>query len=948
MKKKAIIVLLLFVGLFFLKSEKELALNYTINYTEGSTNKSGGCGGDLCVGTLYNYQNTNIPIYGARFTLFKNGQKPAYATLKNYKYVDIVRDSEGKNVFNGNNSGIFIEDKENTYVTVGSGCKDNQSVPYCYAEWLNYLNKEENKGEGKAGTNIVNNIIQRFRTKYKNSMPSNDDLNDYYLLVEPILKIYIKGSLVKDHTITGTPSEIVDYLNDYPITNKWTKGVISDFTKKNSSNSISGECKPYNGKYNLVGGPWAVLNNNYTYLKLKKTYGNFERTVEDYKYTEATACANFYRAHWSKTVYGKALIKLSSFLIPPPDSKINIKIVKKDENKKGLNGAIFSVKTGCKSNCGDCKNTIGSCTTEGEGVCTITNVNDGNYCIVEDKAPNGYSKGKGYIFYEKNKHKSGYSTSTISNRKTVTVNFVNSKTGTNCQKELDTKVLSIWDDLNFDARVRLLKNIYYDYPDPKTKERYQDLLDFDNPSCSNTKQIKTTHNFDVDCLNASYTLNNKNDLSEDDIDNSSSLDNDFSNFDEAIDINGTYKAFCKVEFDFSSTGQYDSKIANEGDIYFNVKNLDGTVMSGEFTKRCFVSENADKELIESSLKSKGIQPEEIKSYMQRNKNSSKINLVTSVSVEDKNVKKINNHIYEYRVNVNFNIPKVCVSKSGEKLKSCNAKNQSNIIEKYGIFAPYGEDKSSKKTLIEDNYTFGLEINFNNETTKTATCNYNYKINSSYKDEIEFRVIDLKNPFVDKNGNKRNTMTNWCYNTEKIQTSSIKESPKEKDNYEYYLEYNIMDVLPIQNYMHGTKSLKEIVESGGNNVKKFEDLDIYSDNSINALDEYYLRLLIGEFDNITMNSCTSDNILVQSIIWKGHDKYSKTTIAEAEKEPKYKILLTPKVMEDIKKESKNYKYNLDNLTCDDNNICISSLLTYLSSDNMGLKITNSAKRKNFGK
>ena len=272
-----------------------------------------------------------------------------------------------------------------------------------------------------------------------------------------------------------------------------------------------------------------------------------------------------------------------------------------------------------------------------------------------------------------------------------------------------------------------------------------------------------------------------------------------------------------------------------------------------------------------------------------------------------------------------------------------------------IFTTLGNGISMPFSLKNNKTGFlKFEIEFNDQRFSNYTseneCKYEVISNQSLSD-IEFRIIDTKKPFVDRNGKERNTMSNWCVDENKLNKNL------------FYGDYDVttMDVGKLNSYAREKTNSDLLDIFSKEKYEIFNGGDVYNDGTINVLDVDVLNEFVhNKSIEMFQNPCSSDNVIVKNVISKNPNSYSNN--------PKYKIILTPQIMEDIKDYSKKNNITYDNFNfdcrakCNDdscvnsnsNSLCksntttedkvykISKLLTYLKEKN-DLTINYSIKR-----
>ena len=382
-----------------------------------------------------------------------------------------------------------------------------------------------------------------------------------------------------------------------------------------------------------------------------------------------------------------------------------------------------------------------------------------------------------------------------------------------------------------------LEKLYNDY-------NSTNLLNFDNPSCSNNNDCMRPTS---DCLSFNLT--------KDDSFNENNLSCYTSKKEENTKI-----GYCLTSFNFDKVSSYKPKTPYSGQLYFKVN--DSRIMTGNFNQICYFIEKPYNGAFPIE---KG---DKISDYITNVKLTGIDNL--PMTLTDDKIKLVGSDgKYEYSKNISFDIPEVWVNFSGKKLnEKCNDGNCTSLG--YGLISRLNDSGIKDYNFL---VSYRTDINKSKSKTLTFVCTYNSKkqLIKNEKLEVEFRTIDINYPFVNKEGNTRNTMTNWCYN----EGSKLEKLKKQN---EYYYKAN-----------------NEKIET----------------------------------------SCSYDNMLVKENIYYAPSSYGvqKTVTNERNNiNPKYKILLTQDVVNKIKEYSNtnNIRYDSFNLNCN-NDKCTSKLLNYLKEN-----------------
>ena len=424
--------------------------------------------------------------------------------------------------------------------------------------------------------------------------------------------------------------------------------------------------------------------------------------------------------------------------------------------------------------------------------------------------------------------------------------------------------------------------------------------------------------------------------------------------------------YCRINYSVDKTIDF-SKAVNSGEMYFTAD--DGIIMSGYFTRTCFSANG--QEITKDEMK--GIKAENFIDSVYLG--STKLSFeeyeddIEDDINDDSYFSKNDNNEFTYTTALDFKIPEVLVDLNGKKSTSeeCKKKNCKSIG--YGIISPLYSSNKAKNAILTENYEFKVNLitGVSNSTNTNNICEFKYKNNIPL--DFDFRIISTENPFVSKNGSKRKTMTNWCYEErknnfsqnvnfineetqyteEKIDIPAGNEIPSDETGSDGD-EVSVGDVIPenivvnkngnlesskqeFQNVQIGfdKDNILKFYRNNGNLNDQIENMDYYKDGVINAIDAFNIaniekNINISEQANNTLtNDCSSDNLVVQAAIKEAPNSYG---LQKGEKvSPKYKIVLTPQLIKKIKEIAKN-----NSITYDKFNLECVNLEDYKSCDN----------------
>ena len=480
-------------------------------------------------------------------------------------------------------------------------------------------------------------------------------------------------------------------------------------------------------------------------------------------------------------------------------------IEKRNSSKKPIinNSASFQVfsDSSCKIPVSGLiyTNTAGNATIE---------LSAGKYYLKEISAPKGYNKSNECMVF------------TIEADKTEPVYVENTQT---CDSEFAALKQ---DGLQYDiaSRIRLFEKY----------KKYQ-LLNFnevDNP-CSTARNCGTDisgkPNTNSSCTNTNinYNLFNEKDLSC------------YSSIEKINDKN----AYCIVEYNYNSSflSTYNkSSFINAGRIIFQDLDNLGT---GYLQKRCYAF---DTNITLGDVSSVNFSGEFKYSNYVKNLSILDQNLDTNISA----ITYIHNTSNEFigRYNLTYSklnyIKKVSGLLSNEKCgNDCITVN--GLITRFELENKINEDsnytlKFNPKLDLTDSYSSELSID---SLTNTDACEYNFnkQIIKNDKPNLEFRIIDTKNPFPGKAGNGRTIGSNWCtgdstctsagienYSAlQKIEETIINkpngsginpDGTKATPKYTIDLNYKTIKDIREYNKNHTLDSFEQICDNNGENCK----------------------------------------------------------------------------------------------------------------------------------
>lgn len=525
--------------------------------------------------------------------------------------------------------------------------------------------------------------------------------------------------------------------------------------------------------------------------------------------------------------------------------KYNLTITKKDSsNNKAIGGVKFTLSGNGFAD---------SCTTNySDGTCTISSIlGDSNAYTLTESSPNGYSFDKcdGCDSVSGNTMKVK-----ITGNKSITV--YNKKS---CTGELEA--------LGSNPTKTQLVNLYKIY-------KNKGLLNFSNPSCNNN--ITPNYSEKYSCMYADININNFN-------------ENNLSGFEDEITLNNNYTAFCAHTYNFSNvlniTSEYNFGTFKSGQMFLNLNSP--KIGEGTIIRTCYVFGNSNSFSNDKTYSS----------YIGSVSLNDKV-LISEIPTETANKSTESGYAiltWTYKTIYNLS-PVYSVNGSGKIVySSCpNCK-----------FLGYGFVSNLDIASGEKTVPFKItESNGNILVNDNSSCRYNIynEILVGGDLNIEFRSVDVDDPFPGKTGNNRNSGTNW----------SIVSLDTNGDG--------IIDNTDYNNLKNSISSLSSKYDINKDGVIDDSDLSI-----INTYIQFKEDLYATNIFQNTPNS--------YGIIPKTNERV----------EPKYVITLIPSTIQDIKSYNLNTTYDDYNLTCrEDGGICTSNYLTTLIEKNI-VKINSSSKR-----
>ena len=725
-------------------------------------------------------------------------------------------------------------------------------------------------------------------------------------------------------------------------------------------------------------------------------------------------------------------------------------IRKTDNYGRKVSGATFTVSTKMPET-GNDLGTFNRCTTKSNGECTITLASDAtNYYVFEAYKYNGCSSksvangGTNDIYYNVNPNNYDLSSPTyIINGHTKTVSlekryisayysyggcegkdtiknsgyikrvpyilFKSENDGNNvinvtnkvieagCSSELQSIMKN---EKNIVTRGKMLEALYQKYL--QSGNDYRQLLNFSNPQCERINL--TEKQSKVNCLSYSETYSDDFFDTNDDLGNrkfKKFTSNDLSTYEEQIPtgLSQRYKdktypvsAYCKSVYEVSPTFNIeDLKPVYGGELYFKLN--DSKIMSGEFTKICYVIGNYSNIQITSTL------PERFSSSATLISNNNRINLSEN---ELKREETLENYLvrndepsgrgaplsakylfrkFIYVAKVEYDIPQVLINLNGKIMTEdeCEKNQVACRSLGYGILSPIStnSDSSSSYIIVENNNT---DINNNNgdswmndintfdsdknsiegsDQTENEEDEYidsgsdlEYNVasdvdgvaNAGEIETSDVDIIEMEASGEDDSFTGNETDKIYYFNANKISSEEYKFEFGNKEavcNFSYIpqalcngklcVEFRIIDTKNpfITKKGQTRKTMSNWCYDKSKNLQQLINKNLVYENN----GEYYYSETNEKID-LSESSCSYNNILVRENIYNAPNSYGiKNTEGNQNKvQPKYKITLNKESIEYIKNTASNMGITYDNFKFDcSGDKCESKLLKNLKDN-----------------
>ena len=783
MKKRIEIILIIFV-IMFCCLIKVKAANFSVNVTAGSAQKSNQCRSSICSSTIGIYTLLkDEPIDGIRVIL-RDSSHEKIGETGNLWF------TENKKNFAGGTDHIgTIFDK---YVRLlGGGYKPAEGSTggneiFKYSEFLEKIVEIKDK-------DTVDTLLKKINSAY-----SVEDMQDYYLVIEPVFVLQYAYSTT-NYYFSGTPAEIITDLLGFTQNRAAEIGWYARYfaykdqydclTAPVSGKTLSGSC-----------GNWNVIKNYFTTISLGTGFGPYinqgttNYNCSPFGPTSALKyiCQREMADTYDTNIWGKGIINISDIL----DGQTLI------INKTDVSNTEKTVKMiGVEFYLYDSNNrVIGSCTTSADGSCSIENVPKSNVpYTLKEKLKSGYSNETSCSGCESSNGTTF--TVKVNSDEPKTINITNKKT---CRSEFDA--LSDEDKVSVAKRLELFK-----------RYEYTNLLNFSldiskedpctNAVCSNS--------LNIGCLSARTStpdFSSKN----------------LSCFEEPISV-GNLTGYCGFEFKLRNKLDTNSSGYNfSSNVYFGtissgqlfLKKTDKTIAKGEVIKTCYVYGGNENESVTDSsnynnyidnLEFNGL---ELKDHLDK----------------DSDVSTVDNFaVYKWTYTSEYYLPKVYAHKGSGSVVYETPSDLSKYKDLgYGLTSKLNAVEGSTK--VDFSFDVISEYIYDEEFEIGDVCTYDFnkEIVKNDKLDLEFRIIDVNNPFPGRNGTTRQVGQNWTYNgnnsvknnklIKSVITDRIDSSYRCKAKYEITLYPDDLRVIRDYNKVTSYDDYNLICDENGENCK----------------------------------------------------------------------------------------------------------------------------------
>ena len=462
-------------------------------------------------------------------------------------------------------------------------------------------------------------------------------------------------------------------------------------------------------------------------------------------------------------------------------------------NGSRINGVAFSLYDSldkCNNKTGAIKSdkTKYNLEYKQSGVLEFSNLDKGTYYLRETAAKAGYDEKPYYNGVEK-----------VDNCYPIIVNdakntLISVENKTYCEEEMEKNGLVQGTDYsNKPAEKQKLINIYIYLRDNKYND-FRNLLNFSSPSC---EMATPKPELNTSCTSTTISSGTKVKLNNDNLVNSTFGPNDLRQYQKILykdDANNKLgqNALCVIDYNLNTSflNEYNNGIKKikAGSILFeDYQQTNNKLATAELTETCYtfglskgssfaydngsdsygnyIYENSGLNILNQNLSSTS------SIAYANNSSTGKFSKTYTISYSRTNyIKKLSglllNDLRDNETDVQNDI------KAGEEcIKKGQCIKVGGLDTKYKGYNeedPYNADYEFIPTIkITDNYIELLETGEFEEGDKCKfkfepeLITYNEENNSKYKMNLEFKIIDTKNPFPGEDGNGRVIGLNWC-------------------------------------------------------------------------------------------------------------------------------------------------------------------------------------------
>ena len=280
------------------------------------------------------------------------------------------------------------------------------------------------------------------------------------------------------------------------------------------------------------------------------------------------------------------------------------------------------------------------------------------------------------------------------------------------------------------------------YKQYKTKSYdWRKILNFNNSSCDT---FTTKYNANRSCNNINVKVN-ENEFNE----------NNLSGYQEYTKINNTWDAYCTVEYNYLNNLPTNNSFYAGRIIFQDLENLG----IGYIQKRCYAFDTgisvgdinwSFSDYFDVGSYVKGI------SILNQRLDENKSELIRIHSTNNEFIYRYN--LEYFKINLIENI-------SGLAVNRCNDGECSQVR---GLITKFETDSNNENNYTTS-FTPNIELtgNYNDQNTNSIQesnyCSYTFdkQMIKDNKPNLEFRIIDTRNPFPGKTGEGRIIGSNWC-------------------------------------------------------------------------------------------------------------------------------------------------------------------------------------------